>query len=93
ALPSPAALGCAAPGLCSVGACEVGGGACLESGGACGECLRVACNTAALMAGAQPACPGGGACLDADAISAADCPPGSDPRKVVREVEAAAVCP
>jgi hypothetical protein len=45
------------------------------------------------MAGAQPACPGGGACLDADAISAADCPPGSDPRKVVREVEAAAVCP
>jgi len=93
ALPSPAALGCAAPGLCSVGACGVGGAACLVSGGACGECLRVACNTAAQTAGAQPACPGGGICLDADAISAGDCPPGSDPRKVVREVEAAAVCP
>ena len=87
------ALGCAVPALCSVGACQFGGGACLASGGACGDCLRVACNTAALAAGAQPACPGGGICLDADPVSGGNCLPGSDPRKVVRQVEAAAVCP
>ncbi len=88
------ALGCATPGLCSVGTCQFGGGPCLGPGGPCGECVRAACNTAAQATGGQSACPSGGLCLDVDATGAAGlCLPGSDPRKVVRQVEPAAVCP
>ncbi|HXU10651.1 MAG TPA: hypothetical protein VN898_01680, partial [Candidatus Binatia bacterium] len=87
------ALGCAVPGLCSVGACQFGGGACVASGGSCGECLRVACSSAMQSAGGQPLCPSGGICLDVDAPATGECLAGSDPRKVVREVEAVAVCP
>jgi len=88
------ALGCAAPGLCSAGTCELGGGPCNASGGTCGECLRIACNSAAQDRREQEFCPHGGICLDADpAAPAAQCPAGGDPRKVVRQVDAADFCP
>ncbi|MBI4169639.1 MAG: thrombospondin type 3 repeat-containing protein, partial [Acidobacteria bacterium] len=88
------ALGCAAPGLCSAGTCELGGGPCNASGGTCGGCLRIACNSAAQDRGEQAFCPHGGICLDADpAAPAAQCPASGDPRKVVRQVDAADFCP